>query len=386
MKIVSVGTVVVNARMRNWVFVKVETDEELTGWGEASLEWKTRGVVGCVDDLAPLIIGQDPRRIEHLYQIMSRQGFFRLGVVGMSALSGIEQALWDIKGKALGVPVYELLGGAVRDRIRMYDHLGGGEMTSLYLDDQPEQMAERARESVAAGYTALKILAVPRSMPLEGTRPIRHAERVMQVVREAVGPDVDIMVDFHGRTWPEVAIQYAKALEPFAPFFLEEVCPPEHVAGMAQVARATAIPLATGERLIGRAGFREVCEARAVAVIQPDLCHTGGLWEARKIAAMAETYFMSVAPHNPLGPLATAAAIHFAAATPNWIIQESLRADVPWRDEVLINPVQIAGGYVALPEGPGLGVAVNEAAAAKHPFVQEDILRYFHPDAAVADW
>jgi galactonate dehydratase len=386
MKIVSVGTVVVNARMRNWVFVKVETDEGLTGWGEASLEWKTRGVVGCVDDLAPLITGQDPRRIEHLYQIMSRQGFFRLGVVGMSALSGIEQALWDIKGKALGVPVYELLGGAVRDRIRMYDHLGGGEMTSLYLDDQPEQMAERARESVAAGYTALKILAVPRSLPLEGTRPIRHAERVMQVVREAVGPDVDIMVDFHGRTWPEVAIQYAKALEPFAPFFLEEVCPPEHVAGMAQVARATSIPLATGERLIGRAGFREVCEARAVAVIQPDLCHAGGLWEARKIAAMAETYFMSVAPHNPLGPLATAAAIHFAAATPNWIIQESLRADVPWRDEVLINPVQIAGGYVALPESPGLGVAVNEAAAAKHPFVQEDILRYFHPDAAVADW
>jgi galactonate dehydratase len=385
-KITNIGTVVVNARMRNWVFVKVETDEGIIGWGEASLEWKTRGVAGCVEDLAPLIIGQDPRRIEHLYQIMYRQGFFRLGVVGMSALSGIEQALWDISGKALDVPVYQLLGGAVRDRIRMYDHLGGGEMTSLYLDDQPEQMAERARESVAAGYTAVKILAVPRSAPIEGAKSLRHAERVMQAVREAVGPDVDIMVDFHGRTWPEVAIQYAKVLEPFNPFFIEEVCPPENVEGMAQVARATSIPLATGERLIGRAGFREVFEKRAVAVIQPDICHTGGLWEARKIAAMAETYFMSVAPHNPLGPLATAAAIHFAAATPNWIIQESFRADVPWRDDVLINPVRIEGGYVALPEGPGLGVAVNEAEAIKHPFQQEEVLRYFHPDGSVADW
>lgn len=386
MRITKVGTVVVNARMRNWVFVKVETDAGLVGWGEASLEWKTKGVVGCVEDLSHLILGQDARRIEHLYQIMYRQGFFRLGVVGMSALSGIEQALWDIKGQALGVPVYELLGGAVRDRIRMYDHLGGGEMTSLYLDDQPEQMAARARESIAAGYTAVKILAVPRSEPLEGVKPLRHAERVMAAVREAVGPDVDIMVDFHARTWPEVAIQYAKVLEPFHPFFIEEVCPPENVLGMAQVARATAIPLATGERLIGRAGFREIFEQRAVAVIQPDLCHTGGLWEARKIAAMAETYFMSVAPHNPLGPLATAAAIHFAAATPNWIIQESFRADVPWRDDVLINPVRIDGGYVTLPEGPGLGTAVNDAEAAKYPYQPEELLRYFHPDGSVADW
>ncbi len=183
-----------------------------------------------------------------------------------------------------------------------------------------------------------------------------------------------------------MAIQYAKVLEPFHPFFIEEVCPPENVLGMAQVARATSIPLATGERLIGRAGFREIFEQRAVAVIQPDLCHAGGLWEARKIAAMAETYFMSVAPHNPLGPLATAAAIHFAAATPNWIIQESFRADVPWRDDVLVNPVRIDGGYTALPDRPGLGVAVNEAEAAKHPYQPEELLRYFHPDGSVADW
>lgn len=386
MKMTGIRTVVVNARMRNWVFVKVETDAGLVGWGEASLEWKTRGVVGCVEDLAQLIIGQDPRRIEYLFQIMTRQGFWRLGVVGMSAVSGIEQALWDIYGKSLGVPVYQLLGGAVRDRIRMYDHLGGGEMTSLYIDDQPEQMAERARQSVKAGYTAIKVLAVPRTEPLEGTKPLRHAERVMAAIREAVGPDVDIMIDLHGRTWPEMAIQYAKVLEPFHPFFLEEVCPPESVDGMVQVARSTPIPLATGERLIGRTGFREVLEKRAVGVIQPDICHTGGLLETKKIAAMAETYQISVAPHNPLGPLATAAAIHFAASTPNWIIQESFRADVPWRDDVLINPVRVEGGFVVPSDRPGLGVEVNEKEAAKHPFEQEVVLRYFHPDGAVADW
>src|SRR5215207_8208557 len=167
MRITALGTVVVNAQMRNWVFVKVETDEGITGWGEASLEWKTRGVVGCVEDLAPLILDQDPRRIEHLYQVMYRHAFFRAGVVGMSALSGIEQACWDIWGQSLGVPVYQLLGGNVRDYIRMYDHLGGGEMNALYLQDQPERMAERARESLADGYDAIKVLVVPMAEPLD---------------------------------------------------------------------------------------------------------------------------------------------------------------------------------------------------------------------------
>ena len=205
MKIAAISTRVVNARMRNWVFVKVETDQGLVGWGEASLEWKTRAVVGCVEDLAPLILGQDPRRIEHLYQTMYRHSFFRMGVIGMSALSGIEQACWDIFGKSLGVPVYQLLGGAVREPIRMYDHLGGGEMNALYLQDQPERMAERARESVAAGYSAIKALVVPVSEPLDGLAPIRRAEACMAAIREAVGDGVDIMVDLHGRRrrrWP----------------------------------------------------------------------------------------------------------------------------------------------------------------------------------------
>jgi galactonate dehydratase len=304
----------------------------------------------------------------------------------MSAVSGIEQACWDIFGKSLGLPVYRLLGGLVRDRIRMYDHLGGGEMHSLYLQDQPEVMAERARRSVADGFSAVKVLVVPRTLPLESAPALRHAERCMAAIREAVGDDVDIMVDLHGRTWPEMAIQYAERLAPYRPWFFEEPVPPENVDALAQVARAIRIPVATGERLVTRYGFREVLEKRACGIIQPDLCHCGGLLEARKIAAMAETYYVSVAPHNPLGPVATAAALQFGFATPNFLIQEFLRSDVPWRDEVLVEPLAFERGY-AFPTGkPGLGVEVNEEVAARHPFQQEEILRYFHPDQAVADW
>ena len=386
MQITAISTLVVNARMRNWVFVKVETYEGLTGWGEASLEWKTRAVVGAVDDLAQLVLGQDPRRIEHLYQVMYRHSFFRMGVVGMSALSGIEQACWDIWGKSLNQPVYALLGGAVRDTVRMYDHLGGGEMNALYLQDQPEAMAERARESVAAGYSAIKALVVPMTEPLDRHAPLRHAERCLRAIRDAVGDDVDVMVDLHGRTTPAMAIRYAQVLAPFRPYFFEEPCPPENVAALAQVARAIPIPVATGERLVTRFQFRQLFEQGACAVVQPDLCHCGGLWEARKIAAMAETYYVSIAPHNPLGPIATAVNVHFGFATPNFLIQEAIRSDVPWRDAVVTNPVAPTAGLVGLPAGPGWGIAVNEAEAAKHPFQQEVLMQTYHRDGSVADW
>jgi len=385
-KITGISTVVVNAQMRNWVFVKVSTDDGLVGWGEASLEWKTRSVVGAVADLEPLIIGQDPRRVEHIYQILYRQGFFRPGMIGMSAISGIEMACWDIFGKSLGLPVHALLGGRVRDQVRMYDHLGGGEMTSLYLEDKADEMTERARESVAAGYTALKVLIVPRTRPLDGARVLAHAEHLFSCLRDAIGPEIVLMVDFHGRTTPAMAIQYGKLLEPYRPFFFEEVCPPENVAAMAEVARALSTPLATGERLVTRYQFRELLEARACAVIQPDLCHCGGLWEARKIAAMAEAYYVSVAPHNPLGPIATAAAVQFAFATPNHLIQEAIRSDVPWRDDVVSGLLEVKGGYVYTSDAPGLGLEVNEAEAAKHPFEQEVLMQWHHGDGAVADW
>ncbi|MBP1930145.1 galactonate dehydratase [Ammoniphilus resinae] len=387
MKITDIKTIVVNAQLRNWVFVKVETDEGIVGWGEASLEWKTRGVVGCVEDLKPFIVGLDPTNIEHLYQVMQRHPFFRAGAVGYSAISGIEMACWDIYGKSLNLPVYKLLGGKVREKIRMYDHLGGGEMNSLYNSiSDVENMVEKAVRSVEEGYTAVKVLVVPRTYMLEGHKVLKHAETLMGAIREAVGGEIDIMVDLHGRTTPEMAIQYAKVLAPFNPFFFEEPCLPENVEGMVKVSNSIDIPVATGERLVTRFQFRELLEKGACAVIQPDLCHCGGLWEARKIAAMAETYYVSVAPHNPLGPLATAAAIQFATCTPNWLIQESFRSDVPWRNDVVTNPIIVENGYVTPSERPGLGVEVNEKEAAKHPFQQEVLARYWHEDGSVADW
>lgn len=387
MKITNVAPLIVNANMRNWVFVKVETDEPgLYGWGEATLEWKTRSVVGAIEDVSRFIVGEDPRRIEHLYQMMYRQYFWKAGIEGMSAISGIEQALWDIKAKWLNVPVYELLGGRVRDRIRAYNHLGGGDMTHMYERTQAEEFAELALAVKEMGYTAIKFMPVPRSEPVEGRQSVRQAERLVRAVREAVGPDMDLMVDLHARTWPAMAIQYCQAFAPYGLLFLEEPCPTEDIGATVEVTRASAIPIATGERLVGRHQFRELLERRACHVVQPDLSHCGGLWEARKIAALAETYSIAVAPHNPNGPIATAAAVHFAAATPNWLIQEAITSDVPWRDEVVVQPVTVEDGYFAIPTAPGLGVDVNEAAAAKYPFQPEAEQRYFHADGAVADW
>ena len=387
MRITAVDTVVVNARLRNWVFVKVTTDEPgLVGWGEASLEWKTRAVVGAVDDLADIVVGEDPMRIEHLWQAMFRQQFFKGGIVTMSAISGIDQALHDVKAKALGVPLYELLGGRVRDRVRLYDHLGGGDSTAVYDEATPEAFAERARASVADGFTALKILAVPPSRPLEGAAAVRQAESLMGAVRDAVGDDVDVMVDLHGRTTPAAAIQFGHALAPYRPWFLEEPVQPGNVDALVEVARALPIPIATGERLVTRWEFREVLEKRACAVIQPDVCHCGGVAELRRIAAHAETCFVSVAPHNPLGPIATAVNVHVALSMPNFLIQEVMRSDVPWRDEVVDAPLEIADGHVLPPIRPGIGVEVDEEAAARYPYAPELPARVFYDDGAVGDW
>jgi len=387
MKITQISTIVVNARMRNWIFVKIGMDQPgLIGWGEASLEWKTRAVVGAVQDISELLIGADTHRIEHIWQMMYRQQFFKSGVVTMSAISGIDQALWDIRAKEAGVPLYDLLGGLVRDKVRMYDHLGGGNTDAVYNEASAETFAERARESVADGFTAMKILAVPRSEPLVGHASIRDAVRLMGAVREAVGDDIDIMVDLHGRTTPAMAIQYGHALAQFRPWFFEEPCQPENVDAMVEVARALPFPVATGERLVTRWQFREVLEKRACAIIQPDVCHCGGVTEIKKIASLAETYFVAMAPHNPLGPLATMVNIQVGFSTPNFLIQEVMRSDVPWRYDVVTDALDIRGGYIYPPQKPGIGIEINEAEAAKHPFQPELEMRYFHPDGSVADW
>jgi galactonate dehydratase len=385
-RIVAVDTVVVGARMRNWVFVKVSTDEGIVGWGEATTEWKTRGVVGAVQDLAALLVGQDPFRLEHLWQSMWRHQYWPPGVVDASAVSGIDQALHDVKARALGVPLYELLGGAVRERIRIYDHLGGGDPDHVYAAPEPERFAEAAARSVEQGYTAIKLLPLPVTGPLPSGAVLRDAVTVMEAVRDAVGDDVDVMVDLHGRTSPDGAILIARALAPLRPWFIEEPVQPEQAAVLPRIA-AAGVPLATGERLVGRAGFHPVLEQRAVAVIQPDVCHCGGLSEMKRIAAMAETYGVTVAPHNPLGPIATAHNLHFAASTPNWLIQEQMRNAAPWWDEVVSPPLEVTDGETGLPEGPGLGVEVDERAAERYPYEPEaQIAAALLHDGSVADW
>ena len=388
MKITDIKTLVVNAQMRNWIFVKVETDQPgLYGWGEATMEFKTRAVVGAVEDFKPMVLGQDPTRIEHLFQIMYRHSFWRVGAIGMTALSAIEQACWDILGKELNAPVYRLLGGRVRDRVRVYTHLGGGEMKAVYETMDAGPLVERARAVVEKGYQAVKVVVVPYSKPLMGLPAVKHFARMIGKLREAVGDGVDLMIDFHGRTTTGQAIEYINAVEEFHPFFCEEPVPPEQPDALLEVRRSVRVPIATGERLITRWDFRRVCELQACHVLQPDLSHCGGLLEARKIAAMGETYLMGIAPHNPNGPVANIVALHFDLATPNFLIQEEMISDVPWRSDVVSMKPEMKDGHWLPPEGPGLGFDINEAEARKHPFQQEVLEQMiFHDDGSVAEW
>ena len=387
MRITRISTVVVNARMRNWILVKVETDQPgLVGWGEATLEWKTKAVVGAIEDLSVLIIGQDPRRIEHLWQTMHRQYFWRGGITDMTAISGIDQALWDIKGKELGKPVCELLGGPVRDTLRFYDHLGGGSLEGMYKTLDPEEFGARVEQSIAAGFTAVKAMPIPVSELIESPATLKHAARCVEAMRKAGGEAMDIMLDLHARCTPAAAIQFGRLLTDYNLYWYEEPCWHEHVDGLADVARALPFPIATGERLAGRWQFRELFEKRACAIVQPDVSHCGGISEARRIAAMAETYMVSVACHNPTGPVGTAASLHVGFATPNYLIQEVVRNDVPWRNDIVTEPIGMEGGFARAPSSPGLGIEINEKEAAKHPFAPEVTMPYFHRDGSVADW
>lgn len=387
MKITKVKTLVVNARMRNWVLVKVETDSPgLYGWGEATLEWKTKGVVGAIEDLSVLIIGQDPRRVEHIWQVMHRQYFWRGGITNFSALSGIDQALWDIKGKEVSKPVCELLGGPVRDTLRFYDHLGGGSLEGMYGTIEPEEFAVRIQESVAQGFTAVKAMPVPVAELIESPAVLKRAARCVEAMRLAVGDGMDIMLDLHARTTPAAAIQFGRMMVDYNLFWYEEPCWPENVDGLVEVARALPFPIATGERLVGRWEFRELLEKRACAIVQPDVSHCGGISEARRIAAMAETYGVSVACHNPQGPVSTASSVHVGFATPNYLIQEVVRNDVPWRDDIVTQPLHLTGGTCTPPTAPGLGIDINEAEAARHPYQPEVTMARFRKDGSVADW
>lgn len=390
MKIVSVTTRVVNAEMRNWVFVRVETDQPgLYGWGEATLEWKTRAVAGAVEDLAPLLIGRDPRDIEQLVRIMKKQSFWRLGVIGMSAVSGVEIALWDILGKSLGVPVWRLLGGKVRDKVAVYTHLGLGDMRAVYETMDAEPLVRRAREVVDKGYRAFKAVFIPYTHHHSPLPEVDKVGRMMEALRREVGPSIEIMIDFHGRPGSVgSALAYIDALAPGRPMFVEEVLPPGDTEGLIAIAAKTHVPLATGERLVDRIEFNELFRSRAIDIAQPDICHCGGLLEAKKIAAMAEAASIGVAPHNPLGPIAGVAALHFAVSTPNHVIQEEMIGAVPWYFDVVQGPIRMIDGFWQLPEAPGLGVEVDEAACARHPFAQEVIhtTNATLEDGTIVDW
>jgi galactonate dehydratase len=392
MKITAIQTLVCHARMRNWVFVKMLTDQPgLWGWGEATLEWHTRSVVGAIEDLSQLLVGEDPTRIEHLWQMMYRQHFWHgNGIVRGTAISGIDLALWDILGKIHGVPCHKLWGGPVRDYVRLYCHLGGGKMEEFYQTkpEDAQRFGELARRAVAEGFTAFKAMAVPETMPLEGLAPVRYAEACVRAMREAVGDGIDIMVDCHARPSPRMGLLFAKALESYGLYFLEEPCWPEVMDDIALIQRSVKTPVATGERLVGLHVFRDLLEKRAANVIQPDITHCGGLSEARRISALAEAYRVAMAPHNPQGPVSTAASLEFGFATPSYVICESVHDDVPWRQEVVSEGfnVEKKGRIVRPNQRPGLGIEIDESEVKKHPFQQEVLQRTFYKDGSVGDW
>lgn len=392
MKIERIETHVCHARMRNWIFVKVVTDEPgLYGWGEATLEWHTRAVTGAIEDLSTLLIGEDPRRIEHLWQVMHRQHFWHAsGIVRATALSGIDLALWDIAGKRLGVPCHELWGGRTREFIRSYCHLGGGRMEDFYETpvDSAKRFAELALEAVENGYSAFKAMAVPETAPLEGQAPIRAAAACVESIRNAVGDRIDIMVDCHARPSPAMGMQFAQALEPYGLYFLEEPCWPENPEDLARIQSAVATPIATGERMIGLAPFRDLVALGGARVLQPDITHCGGLTEARRIAALADAHRLALAPHNPQGPVSTAASLEFGFAQPAYVICETVTSDVPWREEVARTSHRLDPETRTFRPGdqPGLGVEIDEEAVRRHPFEQEALQRTFHADGSVLDW
>lgn len=364
MKITDIKTFLVDATPpngwggggRNWLFVKVETDEGLYGIGEAS-GWP-RVVETAVRDLATILVGEDPTRIERLWQkmLIAQMGHGMTGVVGAGAMTGIEVALWDLRGKALGLPVVDLLGGRCRDSVRVYAHAS---------------TPDRARELIDRGYDALKCGSL--------TAPVK----TVALLREAVGDDIDLCIDVHGPPWFTVpdAIRVGQALEEFDLMFYEDPVPPENVESIAKVAAAVNIPIACGERSSTVWGFRELLERDIVDVIQPDMGRAGGFLQMKKIAALAEAHHIQVAPHDGSnGPVCEAASVHFLASIPNCLILEHLADDVPWRYE-LCTPLEPVNSHIAVPTAPGLGIEFNEEVARAHPG-RENVQR---PSAAVVD-
>jgi galactonate dehydratase len=379
MKITDLKYWIVEGDAWNWTFLKLYTDEGLTGVGEATLEYNALTSASNLDEARAFIIGRNPFHIESFLQDARARTFWQ-GPALFAAMAGIEMAMWDIVGKALNQPVYNLLGGPCRTALRAYTHMGlrPGEGRAPHI-----QFAEQARELSAEGWTAIKWVPVPPVHMTMTAAEMRHTVQVVAAVRDAVGPDVDLLIELHGRLNPTTAIQLASELAPLKPMFFEEPIPPENLDAMAYVRARSAIPLATGERIFTKFGWRDALAKKIADIIQPDLVKCGGILEMKKIAAMAEAEYITVAPHNPLGPIGSAATLHLSTCIPNFqiqeIVRESGRQRVPWRAELIggaaINrPVN---GELNLPPGPGLGVELDEKVAEAHPYKRKPIRTEF---------
>ena len=340
-----------------WLFLKITTSSGIVGWGEPVLEGKTDSVAAAVLDMEEFLIGRDASRIEDIYNVLSKGSFYRGGVVIMSAISGIEQALWDIKGKYLNTPVYNLLGGAVRDKIRIYGWVGG---------DEPAELVTQAEARIKAGYKAIKINGCGKMEWIVTPAEVKKVKKRVEELRTAVGDEIGIGIDFHGRVHKSAAKQLVRELEEFQPMFYEEPILPEYTDQLKSIAACTTIPLALGERLVGRREYKRLIEEGVVDIIQPDISHTGGIWETRKIAAMAEASDIALAPHCPLGPIAFAASLHINACCPNAIIQETSQGihyneGADMLDYVLNKEdLTIQDGFIPNLTKPGLGVEMDE--------------------------
>lgn len=382
MKITSVNTYFVRPR---WGFVEITTDTGIVGWGEAVLEGHASAVLAAVNEMKDYLIGADPSRIEDIWSTIYRAGFYRGGGVLMSAISGIDQALWDIKGKYFGAPVYELIGGACRDKMKVYSWIGG---------DRPSDVANAAKEKQNEGFSAIKMNATEELQMIDTYDKIDAVLERVAAIREACGKYFGIAIDFHGRVHKPMAKVLAKKLEEFDPMFIEEPVLCEHMECFKEIAAACNIPIATGERLFSKYDFRRLLEVGGVDIIQPDLSHAGGISEVRKIAAMAEAYDVALAPHCPLGPIALAACLNVDAVSYNAVIQEqSIGIHYNVGKSVLdyvtnTSDFDFKDGYVDLPHIPGLGVMVNRELVIeenKNPHNWKNPV-WRHKDGSVAEW
>ncbi len=378
MKITKITTHLVNIKNRNWPFVKVETDEGIYGVGEAYSCGPDKATAEVVRDFEEWLVGKDPRDIEGLWHLMYAGSRFPGGMVLNAAISGIEHALWDIAGKAAGLPVYRLMGGKCRDKVRVYQSVRG---------NTPEELADHARLLIERyGYTALKMGPLPldwQAMPWP--KVMRETEARVNSVRDAVGDDVEIGLDPHARIFETArALELCRVVAPMRPMFVEEPLRPENYDALAKLSQQTDVLLATGEMLYTRHEFRDLLKLQAVDIIQPDICVTGGLWEMKKIAAMAEAHYVSVAPHNPCGPIANAVNVHFAASTQNFIVLEYHPDDESPRRDIVDEPMKLVDGYLELPERPGLGIDLNWDLLGKYPFRSWHRAFTYQPDGALA--